>query len=55
MIQFHADYIKVNERESDHSYKVQLNVGEYEQDIMAQLVALPKDKNYKITVETEDE
>lgn len=53
MITFHTDYIKVTERESDHSYKVQLNVVEFEQSIMAQLVALPKDVNYRVTVEEE--
>lgn len=54
MIKFIADRVTVKERESDNSYKVQFNCGEYMQVEMVKLMALPKDVNLKITVEVEE-
>jgi len=48
---FTADRVTVRERESDNSYKVIFNTGEYSQLEVVKLMALPKDVNLKITVE----
>lgn len=54
MISFLADRITVQERISDNSYKVVIYTGEYTQQEMVKLMALPKDINLKITVESDE-
>ena len=51
---FNADRVTVRERESDNSYKVIFNCGEYVQNEVVKLMALPKDVNLKVTVEAND-
>lgn len=53
-ISFISDRVSVRERESDNSYKVTFNTGEYTQAEMVKLMALPKDKNLKVSVEVEE-
>lgn len=53
-IEFLADRVTVRERESDNSYKVTFNTGEYEQTKMAQLMLLPKDVEIKVIIKVEE-
>lgn len=54
LIEFLSDRITIKERESDNSYKVQFNTGEYMQAQIVKLMALPKDVSLKVTVEVEE-
>lgn len=54
MIQFTADRIRITERLSDNSYKVECFTGEYEQEKMVEIMALPKDVAIKISLEVEE-
>lgn len=49
-----SDGVTVKERESDHSYKVTFNTGEYEVESIAKLFLVPKEKNLKVSVEVEE-
>jgi hypothetical protein len=53
-IVFQADRVRVMERITDNSYKVEFFTGEYEQENVVKLMALPKDVVLKISVEVEE-
>lgn len=55
MIQFNADHVKVNgPRESDGNLSITFTTGEYEQDKIAELLKIEKDKVLKVTIEEYD-
>lgn len=42
-ILLHPDKIKINGPKVDNSYTISFDIGEYERELIAQLVALPTD------------
>ena len=51
MIELVADKIKVNGPKVDGSYSLLLEVGEYEQAKIAEVMSIPQPANFKITIE----
>lgn len=51
---FLADRVRVVEKISDNSFKVEFYTGEYMRDQMIRLLSFPIDANLKITVEAEE-
>jgi len=49
-----ADKVKVNGPKVDGSFTVAFDVGEYEQQKVAQLLAIPQNKVVKVTIEQDE-
>ena len=46
-----VDKIKVNGPKTDHSFAVTLEVGEYEQSKIAQIMSVAQPTNFRVTIE----
>lgn len=53
-ILLHPDKIKINGPKVDNSYTIAFDIGEYERELIAQLVALPIDAEIVLEVEVND-
>lgn len=51
MIEIIVDKIKVNGPKVDNSYSITLEVGEYEQGKIAQIMSIPQPTNFKVVIE----
>lgn len=53
-IEFLTDRISTLAETVNFELPIKISLGEYQPDIKAQVVALPKNKMYKITIETDE-